>query len=134
MAGLARSHLERALALRPDPPDAHLVLALVHRLEGDEQAVLDELQRAQRLDPADARIAEWTAKSCMALGRPGEAVTLLEKAVTVRPKSYALGSALADCNDMLGHREANSSALARCRDALASCRRPPGFAGEAVAV
>jgi len=116
VAALARPHAERALAIDVDLPDGHVALALLHRVENDPAGTLFEIGRAQRLDPANPQLTEWVAKSLMALGRPGEAVAMLESICRIHPDNYRLLSALADCYDMLHRGEDLAGALVRIRE------------------
>jgi adenylate cyclase len=118
VADLARPHVRRALEIDPELPEGHLAMALIYRLESDAQGVLTEIGRAQSLDPANRQLTAWVAKSLMALGRPEEAVVMLEQAGRIHPDDYSLLSALADCYDMLHRRDDLQRALVRIREIL----------------
>src|SRR5207248_3561162 len=83
-----------------------------------DAGVLEQVRAAQRLDSRDPEIMRWVGLSYMRLGRPEQAIAILERAVAQRPRDYRLLSAFGDCADMLGRRGVVTENLARMREVL----------------
>jgi tetratricopeptide (TPR) repeat protein len=105
MAALARPLAERALELEPDLVDAHLVLAMLHRLTAEPQKMLQAIDRVLALDPDHPEALEWAGWSYLSLGRPEQAVGLLERVTAAHPDRYLAASHLSMCYEMLGRVE-----------------------------
>ncbi len=113
VAKLARPHAERALALDPDLPEAHVVNSMLLRLAGDRQGLLESLARLAERNPRDPNAREWVAWSYMALGRHAEAAAVLEPLVRDHPDRFVPVSYLANVYDALGRREEAKAMLQR---------------------
>ena len=109
---------DRALALDPDLPEGHMARGTVFRARGEAAAFLDEVEAAQRLDSHDPEIMLWLGRSYMGLGRPLEAIAVLERALALRPRDFRIISAYADCSDVLGRKDIVAQSLARMSEVL----------------
>jgi TolB-like protein/cytochrome c-type biogenesis protein CcmH/NrfG len=114
----ARAHARRALELDPDLPEAHVALGMVHRVNGNAAGFLEEVRAAHLNDSNHPEIMLWTGRSYMALGRPDDAMRVLERLLRLRPGDYRILSAYADCSDVLGRKDAVASAVERLREVL----------------
>ena len=74
----ALASARRAQELEPGLPDAHFVEMMVHRLRGEPEATARAIEKVLATNPHDGQAREWTAWSLLALGKPAEAVPLLE--------------------------------------------------------
>ena len=85
----ASGHIDRALELDRDNPDAHTCLSFVHawREEFDEAAA--QARRAVELAPGSADVANFACLALTMCGRAEEAVALGEKAIALSPYSQA---------------------------------------------
>ncbi|HEX7062690.1 MAG TPA: ammonia-forming cytochrome c nitrite reductase subunit c552 [Woeseiaceae bacterium] len=84
---------------------------------GDPEAALESLRRAAELDPKISRYTYALAVALNSLGKPGEALALLERARGDFPDDYEIGWALAtmrrDAGDLAGARQAASDLVRR---------------------
>jgi TolB-like protein/tetratricopeptide (TPR) repeat protein len=88
-AEAARVAAERAIALAPELPAAHGVLADYHRLvTHDFAASIVSYEHGLRLAPHDADLLRGTALVQQSLGRWAEARALLERARELDPRSW----------------------------------------------
>ena len=85
---LAHGNAARALALDRDLVEAHLALASVLELTGDEQGALDELAKALVLDPSNPRTLVWQAQLYTRLNRPADAERTFERVLRERPNYW----------------------------------------------
>jgi tetratricopeptide (TPR) repeat protein len=60
----------------------------------------------------------WVGRSYMNVGRPKDAIGVLDRALRLRPRDYRLLSAFGDCSDMLGRKEVVANNLERMREVL----------------
>jgi len=115
---LARPSALRAIELDPELPEAHMAMGFLYRLEGNAEALLREIRAAARPDATDPLLLQWAGWTYMTLGRPEEAVGILERAHRLHPRHYRIASSLIDCYLMLGRREDEQRLLARVREIL----------------
>ena len=115
---LARRHARQALELDAALPMAHVASGMIHRIEGDAAAVLEDVRKAQLLDSTDASIMQWVGVSYMRLGRPADAIAGLERAIALHPRNYQLMSVYADCLVLVGRGEELPRILARINEVL----------------
>ncbi len=101
-AGPVRAHARRALELDPLIPEAHIALGMMCRLEEDAAATRAEVEAVQAMHPEDPKILLWIGLSYMRLGRPEDAIPVLERGIALRPRDYMMLSAWVDCSTMLG--------------------------------
>ena len=127
-ARLGESYARQALALEPDLVDAHLVMARVHRLRGDSEALLTGLERVFEMDPEHPEALLYAGWSYMAQGIPERGLPLLRRLVERDPAEYMGASYLSTCYEMLGQefKEAGRVAIDRAIEFL---RRHPGREG-----
>ena len=104
--------LERVCAQEPDRPDAQVWLARAHRQNGDYEAALRVLDDVGEGVPADRGMAMEKAESLWSLGRPAEAVDVLEdhlmvdgEVIELRCRLYHWLSVLQRDAQLLGHQE-----------------------------
>src|SRR5262249_48762223 len=97
-----RPLVRRALELDPDLPHAHMVMGIVHRLEGRPSELLESIRAASRPDTTDPTLISWLGWSYMSLGKPDQALGILERGYRQHPRDYMLSAALTDCYAMLG--------------------------------
>jgi uncharacterized protein DUF4388/tetratricopeptide repeat protein len=71
---VARAAAERAAAAHPHDPVVHLLLGRIHLAAGRPTDAVDELRRAQRLDPLAVATYRLQGFALVQLGRFGEAV------------------------------------------------------------
>ncbi len=112
---------ERAIALNPKDPIAHIMRAKCLLLGGDAGAALNAAEAAARLGSAAPEIAEALGAIFGMLGLHERALGLFRRAVEVRPDNVQLLYNLAATERMVGELEA---AEAHCDRALA---RDPNF-------
>jgi DNA-binding winged helix-turn-helix (wHTH) protein/TolB-like protein/Flp pilus assembly protein TadD len=93
----AKAAAERALALRPDLPEAHLALGAVHHLcQRGYGLALDEYSIAARDLPNDSALFALIADVHRRQGRWGEARAEIERVVNLDPQNYTAQLALGD--------------------------------------
>jgi adenylate cyclase len=127
MTAIAAPHARRAIELDPKLPQARLALAAIHRLEGNAVALLEELRAAQGLESNDPVVLRSIGWSYMTLGRPEEALEILERAHRSHPRDYRIVSSLVDCCAMLGRKEEEERLLGHIRELLfEALDRDPG--------
>jgi TolB-like protein/Flp pilus assembly protein TadD len=114
----AALHARRALELDPGLPQGHVALGMIANARGDAAGVLEAVTAAQLLDSNDPQIMLWIGRGYMGLGRPGDAIQVLERAIRLRPREYTILSAYADCSDLLGRKDALAEAVARIRELI----------------
>ncbi|MFN4165190.1 MAG: tetratricopeptide repeat protein [Ferrovibrio sp.] len=78
--------LQRAVALAPENPDAHTLLGIALRRNGDRAAALDAFSRAVALNPQDANALNGLGNDCLEKERFPEAVAYYRRAIAARPK------------------------------------------------
>jgi tetratricopeptide (TPR) repeat protein len=125
-ADLAAPRARRALDLEPDLLEAHLVVAMIHRLRGEADQLPGALERVLAMDPENAQAQEWIGWSYMALGQPEKALGILERLCVRHPERTGSASFLLNCYDML-HRTADLERWrAVCRERfIEAVRRDP---------
>jgi adenylate cyclase len=87
--------------LEPGLPDAYYVEMIVRRLEGDPEKILQAIEKVLETNPDDGQAREWAAWGYMVLGRPEEALPILEKLT----EHYMALTWLSACYTMLGRQE-----------------------------
>jgi adenylate cyclase len=88
---LAEAAARKAISLDHNTPLAHYSLGYVHRLHGDHQAAFDAFNEALRIDPNLARAYCQAANELVFLGKPKDAIPLVEKAAKLSPKDPSIG-------------------------------------------
>jgi len=94
---LAREAVERALALNPNLPEAHVQMARIKRQVDFDWAGADaSIQRAIALEPGDPAILRSAAAEAAILGRLDEALPLARRAVNLDPLNARSWAALGE--------------------------------------
>jgi DNA-binding winged helix-turn-helix (wHTH) protein/TolB-like protein len=94
---LAREAVERALALNPNLPEAHVQMARIKRQVDFDWAGADaSIQRAIALEPGDPAILRSAAAEAAILGRLDEALPLARRAVDLDPLNAHSWAALGE--------------------------------------
>jgi TolB-like protein/DNA-binding winged helix-turn-helix (wHTH) protein/cytochrome c-type biogenesis protein CcmH/NrfG len=94
---LAREAVERALALNPNLPEAHVQMARIKRQVDFDWAGADaSIQRAIALEPGDPAILRSAAAEAAILGRLDEALPLARRAVDLDPLNARSWAALGE--------------------------------------
>jgi TolB-like protein/Tfp pilus assembly protein PilF len=83
-----RSAADRALALDPDLPDAHLRLSNYYDAIGDRETATKHFRRAESLSPNHPLLLGFLAADMAEQGRWGEALELQRRAVAADPLSF----------------------------------------------
>jgi TolB-like protein/DNA-binding winged helix-turn-helix (wHTH) protein/Tfp pilus assembly protein PilF len=76
---------DRALALDPNLPEAHLRALAFSRLSGDDEAAMQHARRAEALDPDNPLLLSLQAGQQLAQGRLDEAIRLVRRAIHSDP-------------------------------------------------
>jgi eukaryotic-like serine/threonine-protein kinase len=109
----ARAAAERAVALDPSLPEAHLALAHVHAEAFEWQVAEQEIRRAVALGPNNAEIAFRLGFMLLTSGRVREAVAAFERAEALDP-FYGMAAAYAGwAKALAGHRDEAVSEVRR---------------------
>lgn len=128
---LALPHVQRALELEPDLTEGVIVQAMMHRLRGEKEQLLEVLGSIVARNPNHVEAVRFVAWSYMALDRYEEARVVLEPFVAAHPEAYGVVSYLASTYEALGlteeairmHQQARESEIEHLRktpdDALA---------------
>lgn len=89
-------HLQAAIAMRPEWPLAHYLLARYHLNRSAYQPAREALETVLRLDPGN--VVAWleAARAYIGLGRYAEAETALRRAVALAPTQLTCHLALVD--------------------------------------
>jgi serine/threonine protein kinase len=82
-----RRELDAAIRLEPNLPDAHLAMGYYLQSQQQHEAALAEFELARRGLPHDPEVMTATARSYRALGRWGDAVRNLERALSLDPQN-----------------------------------------------
>lgn len=94
----ARNEADRALALQPDLPEAHLAAGNVHRVQHDHDAALKEFQLVRASAPSNVDVLIAMAYTQRRMGRVDEAAASMRHALRLDPRStdnmYELGVTL----------------------------------------
>jgi len=85
---------KKAISLDYNIPIAHHALGYVHRLHGDHKAAFDAFNTAIKIDPNFARSYAQAGNEMVFLGKPGEAIPLVEKAIELSPSDPAIATFL----------------------------------------
>jgi len=102
---VAKAHVQRALELDPDQYEAHFARAILHRISGEPERLLEALDHVLALDPDNGQALEWAAWCYMSLGRTGEGVAILEPLTETHPDRYMAVSFLSSCYEILGRKD-----------------------------
>jgi tetratricopeptide (TPR) repeat protein len=115
-AAAAIATLDEALALGPDQPDLHVMLATLHELNNDLPAAQRHARTGNRLDPGNPSAAVILAKLAMRGDAPTEALAWLDAVDVAR---------LTDAQQVTRHAERGRALdrLGRYEDALAAHRQ-----------
>ncbi len=101
----ARKALERAVALAPDEPLALNYLGYARITHGEEIAASEALlEKASRLRPDDAAIADSLGWAYHLSGKPAQALPLIEQAAAAAPDNAEIGEHLGDILWSVGRR------------------------------
>jgi class 3 adenylate cyclase/TolB-like protein/Flp pilus assembly protein TadD len=87
----AETAAKKAISLDGNVALAHFALGYVHRLNGVHQTALDSFKEAIRIDPNFARAYAQAANALVFLGRPKEAIPMVEQALELSPNDPAIG-------------------------------------------
>src|SRR5581483_848795 len=88
----AEAAAKKAIALDYNIPIAHHALGYVHRLHGNHKAALDAFNTAKKIDPNFARSYAQAGNEMVFLGKPEEAIALVEKAIELSPEDPAIAT------------------------------------------
>jgi tetratricopeptide (TPR) repeat protein len=110
-------HARRALAMDPHLPEAHMALGMMYRVMENPAASLEEVKAAQMIDSNSPEIITWIGRSHMALGRPNEALRVLERGLKAHPRDWKMISAYTDCADCWAAKSRGGDAGAHPRGA-----------------
>jgi DNA-binding winged helix-turn-helix (wHTH) protein/tetratricopeptide (TPR) repeat protein len=91
----AKPYLDRAFALDPDLPSAHVTLGRFQRERGDTDGAIASFRRALELDPGDGWASANLGLVLRFTGRYDEALTIHDTAVAMDPLSPAAQTRLA---------------------------------------
>lgn len=80
---VAERCLEQALAIAPRTPSLQFLYGFEAYLSNDMEAALPRLRKARQLDPSDPRAALYLGLTTESLGKPAEAMSLYEEAVSL---------------------------------------------------
>jgi len=112
--GDARREVARALALQPDLPEAHLALGYVQYWGArDYPAALKEFELARRSLPNDARVESAIAFVERRQGDFADALTALERAAVLDPRSSSMQDEVASTLSQLRRYTAADAAFDR---------------------
>ena len=107
----------RALALSPQLPKAHAVLAEAQSVDGEHEAAIQSARRAVNFGPSDAEAYATLASVLTYAGMPAEAVAAAETALRLNPKPPASTLLIAGLALFLdGQHERAIEALEQARD------------------
>src|SRR5207248_6534357 len=96
IAEAARNAAEKAMALSPDSPKSYWARGAYERIvTGNTAAALRLLRRGLQLAPADVDLLRNVALCEEELGKPGQALTSMQRAATLDPRSWRNLDALA---------------------------------------
>jgi TolB-like protein/Tfp pilus assembly protein PilF len=99
---MARRSIDRALALEPDLPEAHLALGAYHYwIHLDYARAASALELAARAIPGDAEVWAFMGYVRRRQGRWGEALEHLARAIELNPRSAELARHLAETYGVL---------------------------------
>lgn len=87
----AETAARKAIGLDRNVALAHFALGYVLRLRGDHPASLASFQEAIRIDPNFARAYAQAANALVFLGKPAEAIPMVEQALQLSPSDPAIG-------------------------------------------
>lgn len=76
---------QRSIALSDSSPAGHIVLGIVYLWQKQYEEALAELERATALDPNNAEVCAFLAEALSRVGRPEEAVAMVEQALRHKP-------------------------------------------------
>ena len=87
----AETAARKAIGLDRNVALAHFALGYVNRLRGDHPASLAAFNEAIRIDPNFARAYAQAANALVFLGKPAEAIPMVEQALQLSPNDPAIG-------------------------------------------
>jgi adenylate cyclase len=87
----AEAAAKKAISLDHNNPLAHHALGLVHRLHGDHKAAFDAFNEAIKIDQNFAKAYSQAANSLVFLGKPKDAIPLVERAAILSPRDPSFG-------------------------------------------
>ncbi|MBV8811683.1 MAG: tetratricopeptide repeat protein [Acidobacteriaceae bacterium] len=126
----ALKDIERALALKPNLIPAHVTRGLLRYRQGKPEAALRDFEFAAQHEPTNAVILDRLGETYLALGRPGDAVPVLQRAEASDSKNPNVLLHLGRALSKTGRLEEAAAAFARYRDlggANAALPHPPGL-------
>jgi tetratricopeptide (TPR) repeat protein len=100
-----RSHLERAVALRPDFAEAWSDLGMARKASLEDAAALAAFKRATELDPKDAVAQYRLGAEYLRQEKPAEAIAALEAASKLSPDDQSTLNALQSALRQVGRTE-----------------------------
>ena len=97
---------ERAVAMEPNSPDGHLILAEVLIKKGEHDKALNAVKDAKRLDPQNPHIYDYfSGVALFHLERFEEAATAIERVIALNPEDVNAYSFLAATYGQLDRRD-----------------------------
>jgi adenylate cyclase len=87
----AEAAARQAISLDHDTTKAHYALGYVYRLQGNHQAALESFNEAVKIDPNYAKAYVQAANEMVFLGRPAEALPMVEQALQLSPNDTSIG-------------------------------------------
>ncbi|NNE84033.1 MAG: tetratricopeptide repeat protein [Alphaproteobacteria bacterium] len=124
--GEAIATLDAGVALAPDQPDLHVMLATLHELENDPPAAQRHSETAIALDPGNPSATVILAKLAFRRGDPGGALTLLDGVDRARMSDQQQVTRHAERGralDRLGRYEEAFAAYRQSREKLAALQK-----------
>ena len=87
----AEDAIAKAVAINPNVAQAYYTQGLIRRAKNDQLGALEALSRAVEVNPNFPRALAEKANQLTSLGRPADALPLVEKAIRLSPRDPALG-------------------------------------------
>ena len=87
----AEEAANKAISLEQKTPLAHYALGFVHRLRGNHDASLRAFRKAIEHDPNLAKAYAQAANELVFIGKPSEAIPLVEQAIRLSPQDPSMG-------------------------------------------
>jgi adenylate cyclase len=81
----------RAISLDHNTPKAHYAMGYVYRLHGDHQAAIGAFNEAVKIDPSYTKAYVQAANEMVFLGRPRDAIPMVEDALQRSPNDTSIG-------------------------------------------
>ena len=125
----ALPELNRALALQPNLPAAHIARGILYYRQGEFQAALNDFLSASKADPDNAATLDRVGETYLALHQPHEAVPYLSRAVGIAPREPRMQLHLGRALYGDGQNDEANRVMARFRELGADKSTRPRSAG-----